>query len=179
MSVKRALAVTGISQQLVAVITLCKTVVISRVLTPEEVGVYALAMAFLFFVQNMRLFGCYEYTLAEKDLTNDKLRACFSIVLTSSSNFLVLFLVGADVAAGYFDAPGLGEVLHILSISFLVNCFSIFTVTLLNRHMRFAELAVIQISAALLDLAVAVPLALNGYGANALAWGFVAASLLT
>ena len=66
----------------VAVITLISSIVIARLLTPAEMGVYAIGLTLRALLDVFREFGIGNYLVQEKQLTREKVRAAFSVTLS-------------------------------------------------------------------------------------------------
>ena len=77
-SVKRALAwsfTTQYSQMILGFIT---SVILARLLTPAEIGVFSVAMVVVGFASLLRDFGVSEYLVQEKDLTDTKIQTAYT-----------------------------------------------------------------------------------------------------
>ncbi|MFY7940899.1 MAG: oligosaccharide flippase family protein, partial [Burkholderiaceae bacterium] len=64
------------------VVTIASTMVLARLLTPKQVGIYSLCAALTAVAGILRDFGVSEYLIQEKNLTREKMQAAFGIALT-------------------------------------------------------------------------------------------------
>jgi O-antigen/teichoic acid export membrane protein len=155
-------------------IMLLLTALVARLLTPAEVGVFAISMGLVAIVEALREFGVGAYLVQERELTPEKIRTAFTVML-----FLSLLLAGAlYVLAGpiarFYGEPGVKAVLRLTVISFLLVPFSNPIMALLRRDMAFGWIALINLAGAITNLVVVLTLAVCGFGYMSLAWGAVA-----
>lgn len=179
MKVKHALLATGFAQQVTIGVTLVKTLIISRLLAPEEIGVFVIAMALMFFAQILRLFGTVDYIIAKKEINDLDQRVCFSIIAILSTFLYIALWFLSEYLSIVFDAPSLMNLLRILGIYWLINAPVALTVAMLTREMRMRPLAIVKIVNAMVDITVVLLLAWNGWGEASLAWGYTAAGFST
>ena len=156
-------------------VTLLSTMILARLLTPAQVGVFSLCASVTAVAGILRDFGVSEYINQEKDLSDDKLRAAFgiAIVIAWSIAFIILFC-RREIAAFYREA-GVATVLTVLSLNFLILPFASPAFALLNREMAFRKIFLVQITSNTVQAVVSVTLAYQGYGYMSLAWAPVAA----
>jgi O-antigen/teichoic acid export membrane protein len=176
-SVRRALALSMIERYLLVLLTLGSNMVLARLLTPEEIGLYAVALAVIGLMHMVREFGIGAYLIQEPDLQPRHVHTAFGVsLLLGSALFLALFAAGP--AAGRFYADGrVGEALRIVAINFLVLPFCSISTSLLRRKMRFDSLAIAALSGGVAGAAVTLSLAWAGYGPNSLAVGSVVSNV--
>jgi O-antigen/teichoic acid export membrane protein len=155
------------------------TVVLARLLTPAEVGVYAIGAVLAGLVQVLRDFGVGAYVIQEKQLTTQKLRAALTVSILLAWTLAALVLAGSGPAARFYQAPQVQTVLQILSITFLLIPFSAVVLPALRRQMRFFAIFMISTCQCATQMACAIILAVLGWGALSLAWGAVAGAVAT
>ena len=78
-SVRLALLSSLAGNYISVALQLLSTVIIARLLTPTEIGIYAVAAVLAQLAAQFRDFGMAEYLIQEKDLTNEKIRAAFGV----------------------------------------------------------------------------------------------------
>lgn len=170
LSVRGALLWSFAERYASLVVTIASTMVLARLLTPTQVGIFSLCAAVTTVAGILRDFGVSEYLIQEKDLTRDKLRAAFGIaILIAWSIGAVVFSVRGMVAR-YFGEPGVADVLAVLSLNFLILPFASPAFALLNREMEFRKIFVVQTISNTVQSVAAVGMAHAGYGYMSLAW---------
>ena len=79
MPTRKSLAFSFLDRYATLVIGIVSSMVIARLLTPEEIGIYSVAMVLLGFVATVRDLGVGQYLVQEKDLTIDRIRAVWAV----------------------------------------------------------------------------------------------------
>jgi O-antigen/teichoic acid export membrane protein len=161
---------------LLVLLSLAGGMILSRLLTPTQTGIYAVAAVLLGVAQVMRDFGAGQYLVCERELDDAKLRA----VLGASYLFAwplaaLVALLGAPLARFYAE-PALAPLLQLLAVNFVLLPFSAVILPMLRRTMRFGAICAINLSHGLCSVLVSVGLAWHGFGYMSMAWGSVAAS---
>ena len=152
------------------------TMVLSRLLTPAEVGVYSLGAVLVALAQVVRDFGVGQYLIQEKQLDAVKLRAALATSLLVAWLLAGLVLLASAPLAHFYGEPRLTLVLRLLSINFLLIPFSALTLPMLRRQLRFRAIYAINGANSVVNLLVAVLLALQGYSYMSMVWATLAGS---
>jgi O-antigen/teichoic acid export membrane protein len=178
LSPRRALAWSFAERYAGFVIAVGSTLLLSRLLTPAQVGVYSLCAALLAVTGILRDFGVSEYLIQERDINPQRQRAATAIALTVAWTLAAAVFASRHLAARYFGEPAVAAVLAVMALNLLLLPLSSPAFALLNRAMAFRQIALLQTACSLAQAAVAIGLALAGFGTLALAWGPVAGVLL-
>lgn len=152
------------------------TMVLSRLLTPAEVGVYSLGAVLVALAQVVRDFGVGQYLIQEKQLNAVKLRAALATSLLVAWLLAGLVLLASAPLAHFYGEPRLTLVLRLLAINFLLIPFSALTLPMLRRQLRFRAIYAINAANSVVNLLVAVLLALQGYSYMSMVWAALAGS---
>lgn len=148
--------------------------VLARLLTPDEVGVYAIGALLVGLAQVLRDFGVGPYVIQEKELTRDKLRAALGTSMLVAWLLAACVLLAGWPAAKFYHEPRLRTVLQLLSLNFVLIPFSAVALPYLRRQMRFSAIFGINLAQTAVQLLCTVVLAWRGHGYLSLAWGAVA-----
>ena len=152
------------------------TMVLSRLLTPAEVGVYSLGAVLVALVQVVRDCGVGQYLIQEKQLDAVKLRAALATSLLVAWLLAGLVMLASAPLAQFYGEPRLTLVLRLLAINFLLIPFSALTLPMLRRQLRFRAIYAINAANSVVNLLVAVLLALQGYSYMSMVWAALAGS---
>jgi O-antigen/teichoic acid export membrane protein len=169
--VRRALAFSFIERWLGIIIALGSNVLLARLLSPEQVGIFSVSLSVIGVAQVLRDFGVMNYLIQEKDLQEDSLRTAFGLSLILGTALFLIVVVAAPWVAAFYREPTVRDTLWVCSINFLLLPFSTVTMALLRREMAFRSLAIIGLSSAGIGALVSVGLAWAGGGVMALALG--------
>jgi O-antigen/teichoic acid export membrane protein len=150
---------------------------IARLLTPEEFGIFSIAMVMIFVADTLRNFGVVTYIVQEKELTQTRLNAASGLNYLTSWTLAVMVYAISDLAAGFYGAEGIGEVLRLLAVNFLLLPIGAATMACMRRDLLFDRIAIIQVSHAVVGALASVALAFIGFSYMSLAWGNLLATV--
>lgn len=136
-SIGRSLAYSALSQYSVHIITFVSIVIIARILTPQEIGVYAVAGSMSLLAAELRAMGVGQYLVREKELDRDKIRAALGLTVTVSWGLGLLIAIAAPFAADFYEEPAIRNILWILCVSFAFGPFTAVPYALWTRNMQF------------------------------------------
>jgi O-antigen/teichoic acid export membrane protein len=173
-SVRISLLISLAEKYSVTIINIVSTVIIARLLTPLEIGVYSVGLAFVAIAHTLRDFGVGNYLIQEKELTEDRIRTAAGVTLLLAWSLALALALGSGPIANIYNKPDMRSVLLILSLSFVIIPFSSPTLALLRRNMAFKVLYQIRIVSAVVHASVAVCLSWQGYSFASLAWASLA-----
>ena len=157
-----------------AAIAILNLAVLSRLLSPEDFGIVALAMIFVNFAAVSADSGMTAALVQRRSLNERHLRVAFTTSALIGSVMVLAVLVGAERISLFFRAPELAALLKLLSISFLlIGCGQVAD-ALLWRSLRLHVTAFADIAGSLAYGVVAIVLALSGFGIWSLAWAVIA-----
>jgi O-antigen/teichoic acid export membrane protein len=149
------------------------TIVLSRLLTPVETGIFSVAAAFINISQFLRDFGISNYIIQEQELTAQKLRSAMGLSLSMGIILFALFLFLSGPVAAFFNEPSLKVVITVLSINFLVVAVASIGTARLSRIMNYRAVSLINFASTVTFSAVSITLAASGSGAVSIAWASV------
>lgn len=177
--IRSALAYSFLGANTVAIIQFASTLVIARLLTPEELGIYSVAAVFIGLAAILRDFGIANYLIQLDELNDKVLRGAFglAIVTAVTMGFAILWFA-RDIAEFYRD-PRVQDVLTVLAINFFITPLGSITLAVARRDMRFRAIAAINVVSACLSAGLSIALIYFGMGPVGLAWGAVAATTTT
>lgn len=172
--IRKALALSVSQRFLSYAIQFGSTIILARLITPAQTGIFSLAVGLVAIAQMFRDFGVGEYLVQEKQIDKEVLETAFGISLALSSAVGLLLLALADPVAMFYREPTVATVVRILSINFFLVPIGYVANAMLTRDMRFDILLVIQTTSAVIAAVASITLAWADYGAMGLAWGLVA-----
>lgn len=171
--------ITFASQGASVVIQLTSTVVLARLLSPDDYGVMAMVLAVTAFAGLFRDLGLSAAAIQKQTLTNAQQSNLFWINVALGFTLTVLLAAASPLVAWFYGKPEVRWVTVALSASFLIGSLSAQSGALLVREMRFGRQAVAGICGALVTLAVAATLALQEFRYWSLVWGQLAVAVTT
>ncbi len=173
-STRKALAWSFAERYLGLLVSIGSTMLLSRLLTPEQVGIYSMCAAFTAVAGILRDFGVSEYLIQEKDLTHDKLRAAYGIAFGIAWSIGAVIFFSRHWVAGFYAEPRVADVLLVLTLHFLILPISSPSFALMNRELAFRQIFFLQLICNATQALTSVTLAYLGFGVMSLAWGPIA-----
>ena len=173
-SFRVSLAYSYLSKYLTLVIYFVTTIILARLLTPADIGIYTVASVFVGLGHLLREFGINNYIVQEKDLTTDRIRAAFTLnLLFGWSIALILYFTRTPIGS-FYESEAVREVIGLLCINFLLVPIGAITFAYIRREMRFHHTLIIQVASALASSATGIIAALWGEGYRSLVWSAIA-----
>ncbi len=138
------------------------SILLARLLGPENFGIIALAMIYVAFTLVFLDVGVGAAVIQQKTIDRRIIGTATTLNLAVLGALVALTLVGADVWASVFNTPELGGVLRVLSVTFVLNGFAVVPAALLTRRMDFKRLGVAQAVSSIVGGIAAVVAAIAG-----------------
>ena len=177
-STRRAIAWTIGGQFIVLAVQLFTQVAVAHLLTPREIGVFAVAMATTSLITATQGAGLQRYVISAAD-DRDLLDTAFTINAILSVTLAASIWLAGYVAAAVYDDRGVQGVMDLLTLPPLIGLFQFLPESMLLRDMRFNWTTIINTVRSLLTAGVTVLLAYWHFGPMSLGWGSVAGTLAT
>lgn len=178
-STRRSLLISFAENYSVLIITFISTIIIARLLTPEELGIFSVGAVIVGMAHIIRDFGVGQYLIQEKNLTTDKIRAAFGLTLVIAWGLATILALLSVPLASLYNEPGLKYVIWVLAANFLLIPFGSITMAYLRREMIFTPLYWIKVVSALVHSIAYVGFALWGLGYMSPAWAAMAGIFVT
>jgi len=169
----------GIAQAGIFVLQFGSSVIIARLLSPLEVGVFVVAMSIcgiLGIIQNLGLSG---FIVRETNLPERLKETTFTIGLLINVTVAVgigLCSLGSEVL---FKQPSVARVLAVLALIPLLGIFEFLPAAMLERSANFRAIAGIGLGRSLLAQGLTVALAFLGCSSISFAYGQLAGALFS
>jgi O-antigen/teichoic acid export membrane protein len=173
-AVRTSIVYSSLNSWFTVAFQLATTVVVARVLTPEQTGIFAVAAVFAAVASTFRDFGVGEYLIQEKELTPEVIRAALTVNIGVSWFMAVLLFLGAPFAGDFYRTAGVGDAMRVLAVNFLLIPFGAVAMAWFRREMNFKPILIIGLAANAVSFVVAVVMALKGFGYMSLAWSSLA-----
>lgn len=179
MAVRRSLAWMAFGQGGYFLFQFLGSIAIARLLTPYDVGIFAIAMAVVGLVSVLQALGLNSYIVREKELTPE-IVASAATVNAITSVVLALLIAAVGFAGGQlFGDPGVRDVLLVVAVVPLIGQFAFVPSAMLEREGDFRTIALVKAGSTAIGIIITIVLALAGYRYMSFAYSQVAAAILT
>jgi len=173
MTVRRALAFSYIEKYGSFFLSLVSTAVISRLLKPADIGVFAIGMSLVGVVAVIRELGVSTYLVQEIDLSEKRIRAAFTLAVVMGVGLCLVLLVVSVPAGAFYKNSNVTTIVAILALNFALTPLGSVSQSLLMRELRFSTLTWIRLAQSAILAGGSIALAELGWGPMSLAWGAV------
>jgi lipopolysaccharide exporter len=161
------------------VLGLCSTLILVRLLTPEDFGVVSLAIGFFQALDSVAGFGV-EGAIIRADRADRALYDAGFTINVVRGLFTSAVLVASAVPVGrFFGNAHLTNVIYVLSAGWAISAFQNVGIVEFRRRLAFGMEFKIQIIPRVLALGVTIPVAFLWHSYWALVAGILATRLLT
>lgn len=169
-NIRTTLAISFAERYSALLIGFVSTIVIARLLTPREIGIYSVGAAAIAVAHTVRDFGVTSYLIQEPELTPARIRTAFTITLIMAWSLAGFIWVATPFIAAFYNEPGLIMVLQVIVLNFVMIPLGSVSLALLRREMKFSSIYWISITSAMAHAGVGICLASLGFGFMSLAW---------
>lgn len=161
------------------VIQTVSLLVLARLLRPADFGLMAMVLSVAGVATVIGDAGLSLAALASAELDDDQRSALFWLNGAVGAATAAVLVLIAPLLALFFDRPGLQGLTYAVAPSFAILGFSVQFRAHINRQLRFAAMATVDVASQALALAFAVVLAMSGAGAWSIAGQYVSAAAFT
>ncbi len=171
--------VTLLEKYIAQVINLVFAMVIARLLSPAEIGVFTIVAGLMSLAQVIRDFGVGSYIIQMPVLTRTGYRRARAITVGFALAIGALALLISGPIAAFYEEPGMQTVLQVLSVNIFAYALSAPRNAILVREMKFQRIMIISVASTFVNAVLAISLALKGFSYMSLAWAALGSSLTT
>lgn len=162
------------SQVLTQIVSWCSTLIVIRLLAPEDYGLFAMAQVMLMLLSTMNGWGLASALIREEEVSEERLRQTLGMLIILNCGLALTQFVAAPLVALWFEQPLVTELLRVQSLLYLAVPFCALPHAILSRKMDFRRPAQVRLAAALAGAGTALTGALSGWGV----WTLVFAPML-
>ena len=177
--VRRALLFNACERYAGLAINFVTVSVVSRLLTPGEVGLSVIGLGIMTLALALREFVSPDFLIQRPEVSRPDMRTAFTVLLVLYAPVAVGLAVLAPWMADFYGEPGLSDYIRVVIAAGLLETLSLPVVALLRRDMAFGVLAALNTAVAVVGAAITVALAALGFGFMSFAWAWLAAATTT
>lgn len=178
-SVRKSIFLSLADNYLGMALQLASSLIIARLLTPSEIGIFAVAAGVAAMASTFRDFGVAEYLIQEKELTNDKISAALAANIAVSW-LMAAMLFGSSAAIGdFYGQAGVTAVMRIQAVNFILVPFGAVTMAFHRRQLNYLPILVVGLGSNVTGFIVSTSCAWLGFSYLSLAWSSLASIVVT
>jgi PST family polysaccharide transporter len=152
------------------VLNLGSTMILARLLMPQDFGLIAMVTAMTGFILVFKDMGLSMATVQRAEINHGQVSTLFWINIAISATLTLITLALAPAVAWFYKEPRLIAVTAALSSAFIFGGLTVQHEALLRRQMRLAAVATIEVSSITAGILTAIICAWAGLGYWALVW---------
>src|SRR5882724_3464866 len=154
-------------------LNLASIMVLARLLTPKDFGLYAMVTTVTGFLWMFQDAGLSTATVQRQKITHEQVSNLFWVNVGVGGVITLLVAASAPAVAWFYREPRLVGITLVLSANFLLASSAVQHIALLNRQMRFKVIAGIDVISMLAGYLTGIGMALREYGY----WALVGANV--
>ncbi|MGF1520833.1 MAG: lipopolysaccharide biosynthesis protein [Leptolyngbyaceae cyanobacterium] len=156
--------VTVASQPLKLAVGIGGTMVLARLLAPADFGLLAMVQPLLSIVDSLSNLGLETATVQRQEFNKEEASALFWLSLRINALVIGGMVLSAPLLARFYSQPELTNIILCLAIGVSSLCLSFQHQSLLKRKMQFEVITAIDLAALLISTAIAIAIAVLGWG---------------
>lgn len=178
LSVAKAVRWSGMSRAVAQLFRWAMTLMVIRILGPEDYGLMALSVASFNLIFTVYEMGLTPAVVQSKTLEDGDAGRVAGLVVLISVGICLAMLIAAPWIAGLFDEPALIDILRLMSLALPTFALAAVPYAMLERNLDFKTIAILHMITELCAATITLALALAGFGVWSLVYGYLAHTLL-
>ena len=155
-----------------------RTIILARLLAPEDFGLLGIAILAISTLDVFSQTGFHPALIQKNKNVESYLNVAWTVSLARGIILFLVLLIFAHKIAAFFNSPQATLVIRLIALTTLFSGFTNIGMVLFQKELDFSKKFFYEFSAAIVDLAVAISLAIVLRSVWALVWGGLAASLV-
>ncbi len=152
------------SQVLTQIVSWASTLIVIRLLAPQDYGLFAMAQVMLTLLSTLNGWGLASALIREEHVSEERLRQTLGMLILLNCGLALTQFLAAPLVAAWFEQPLVTELLRVQSLLYLAVPFCALPHAILSRRMDFRRPAQVRLAAALAGAVTALTGALAGWG---------------
>jgi O-antigen/teichoic acid export membrane protein len=170
---RRAISWSLVSQMVMAFLQFGSGVIMARLLTPYETGIFGAATALMALLSAFQAFGLINFIVAEKALDANILRSTCTVNTILACLLSIATYVSGFSAGSLFHEAGIGTVLQLIAVIPLCSAIEFRPSAMIQREKRFELISAINVTKTVFTVFPTVFLGWAGFKYFSLAWGSI------
>jgi O-antigen/teichoic acid export membrane protein len=169
---------SGIVQVLSQILSFISTIILARLLSPEDFGIVASASIFTELLSRMGDMGLSTAIIQRKNITSSHLSTVFWSALGLGIVFCLITVAISPIAANFFHNEKIGPVLAVYSIAFVIAPLRMVHGTLMMKRLEFFRFSVCEIGNGITYALAVIALSFAGLGVWSIVFGYLASQVI-
>ena len=153
------------------------TIVLARILGPSQFGLFALAFVAINALGLFKSMGFDSALVQRKDNVEKAANTAFFVIPILGIILYLILVISAPWIGKFLNSQELAGVIRALGIIFVISCLGKVPAALLAKYMKFRQVSIIEIGAAVVYAVSAVTFALLKFGVWSLVYAYILKTL--
>ncbi|MAT52325.1 MAG: hypothetical protein CMK32_14200 [Porticoccaceae bacterium] len=156
-------------------VSIISTIILARLLVPEDFGIVAIAMMVVALMELMRAFGFESALIQNQSANDDHYNTVWTFNIVAALVIAIAVYLSAPLFANFFEEPALTNVLRVLAISVLLSGFENVGIINFRKDLKFNKDFNYMVVKRLISFSVTISLAviLRNY------WALIIGTVIT
>ena len=160
------------------IITFVVSIILARLLLPEQFGLIGMIIVFIAVGQSLVDSGMTQSLIRSTTIDQEDLSTVFFFNLAASIIVYIIIYLIAPFIAEFYDQEMLTDLIRVLCLTFIISAFAAVQGARFSRNMDFKTITVISIPSTILSGILGIVLAYTGFGVWSLVWSRISGTLL-
>ncbi|MBA4376394.1 MAG: hypothetical protein C0401_09510 [Anaerolinea sp.] len=158
-------------------VTFIATLILARLLTPNEFGLMAIGLIAIGFLDTFSGMGVENVIVYKQENIEHNSNVAFTLGLIINSTISITTFLIAPFVATFFNDPRVTDIIRALSVIFVIWGIGNIHAARLKKELRFHQTLLPELGKSTAKAIVSIGMALLGYGVWSLVWGQIAANV--
>jgi len=155
------------------------SVILARLLTPTDIGIFSMSAILISFAHVFRDFGVFSYIVKEKEVTPQTIKTALGVLLVTSWSVAAILYFTSGLWSGFFRTPEVADVVKVLAIGFVFIPFGSIPYALLTRNLEVTRTSKVMAISVVAYFVSSIALAYTGHGHMTMAWANLISIIVT
>ena len=169
---------SGVSMGVVTGLQFVTLAVLARLLSPSDFGLMGMIMVLIGFAQLFADMGISNAIIYRQDATKQELSSLYWLNIMAGIVIFFVVCAASPLITAFYHEPWLSNLIYLSSLIFMITPFGQQFQILLQKELKFDQLAKIEIIGSFANSTTAITLAILGMGVFSLIWGQLAGTSL-
>ena len=170
----RNISYTGIAQILSLLLNLVTMIILARILSPDDIGIFGIGLVFMAFFYCIQDSGIISAVIQRDTRINESISVGFFLRWLIACLMLLAVILLYPYLGGFFQHSAVPQVVLVLTVSLFVLTLGFPALTLLTRALRFSSLAIAAVVQSATFSIVTIATAVMGFSYWSLVVGTIA-----
>lgn len=163
----------------IQVASFTKSIILARILTPEDFGIFGIAILIVSILQTFSQFGTSAALIHKQDISTDDLNNAWTIQVIRGILFATILLLVAPLASEYYAEKMFLWIMISMALTVLIQGFTNIGLVVFQKQIDFRKIFTINIMSLVSDIILSISIAVAFQSVLALSVGLLVGAVST